>query len=230
MVGTGRRVFDFIVAAMALILVAPLTLIIAIAIYAESGRPVIFSQVRLGQHGRPFRLHKIRKFYHIMLPTGDPQRPPKDRAVTLRDDVRMTRVGSLLARTKLDELPQFWNVMIGNMSIVGPRPESLTFAGCFDGRYRAVLDHRPGIFGPNQVFFRSEWCLYTPEVDPEAFYRTVLFPLKARVDLAYFPRRTMRRDFVWIVRGLCAVLGFQFPRDQQAGLVAAVEAWIRQNA
>jgi lipopolysaccharide/colanic/teichoic acid biosynthesis glycosyltransferase len=221
-VGTGRRVFDVALAAAGLSALTPLMLVIALAIWVESGRPIFFSQVRLGQHGRHFRLHKFRKFRQID--------PVGSLGVTVQDDDRMTRVGRLLAWTKLDELPQFLNIMTGDMSIVGPRPESLAFADCFGERYRAVLDFRPGIFGPNQVFFRSECSLYPGDTDPEAFYRDVLFPLKARADLAYFPRRTARRDLAWIVRGVCAVLGFRFPRKQVPDLVAAVDAWIRQNA
>jgi len=226
-VGTGKRAFDVTVATLALIALAPLIAVITLAICIESGRPVIFSQTRLGQHGRHFRLHKFRKFRHV---AGDGVVVSAGRAVTLRDDQRMTRVGWLLACTKLDEVPQFWNVLVGDMSIVGPRPESLALADCLNSDYQAVLDYRPGIFGPNQVFFRSEWWLYTDDVDPETFYNDVLFPLKVRADLAYFPRQSMGGDLAWIVRGICAVLGFRFPRDQRAGLIAAVEAWIRQKA
>ncbi len=225
---TGRRVFDVTVAAGGLVSLAPLMLLIAFAIWAESGRPIFFSQARLGRHGRHIRLYKFRKFWQAGLPGSAAM--PRDRAVTLRDDDRMTRVGRMLARSKLDELPQFWNVITGDMSIVGPRPESLAFADCFSERYLGVLGFRPGIFGPNQVFFRSEWWLYTDDIDPETFYREVLFPLKARADLAYFPHRTACGDLAWIWRGVCAVLGFRYPRDQGTDLVAAVDHWIRRNA
>lgn len=227
--GTMKRTFDVAVSTLALVALAPLMLIIALATCIESGRPVIFSQIRMGQFGRHFRVYKFRKFRHV---TGDSDGATVSQggAVTLRDDRRMTRVGRLLACTKLDELPQFWNVLTGDMSLVGPRPESFALADCFDRHYQAVLNYRPGIFGPNQVFFRSEWSLYTRDIDPETFYREVLFPLKVRVDLAYFPQGTMRGDLAWIVRGVCAVLGAKFPRDQAAGLIPAVEAWVRQNA
>ena len=225
----ARRTFDLAVAAVGLIILAPLMLVIALAIWSESGRPVFFSQIRLGQHGRHFRLHKFRKFHQVGSSSGRLMTLP-DRAVTLQDDDRTTRVGRLLARSKLDELPQFWNILTGDMSIVGPRPESLAFANCFSDSYRDVLSFRPGIFGPNQVFFRNEWSLYTDVIDPETFYRDVLFPLKARADLAYFPHRTIRHDLAWIFRGVSAVLGIGFPRNQGADLVAAVNLWIRQNA
>lgn len=219
--GAGRRIFDMALAAVGLSLLSPLVLAIAMAVLLEDGRPVFFSQIRLGQHGRRFRLYKFRKFRSD---GGE-----SDLAVTLEDDNRMTRLGRLLARTKLDELPQLWNILIGDMSVVGPRPESLAFASCFEEHYRVVLDFRPGIFGPNQVFFRNEGLLYGSGSDPETFYREVLFPLKARADLAYFQRRTMRGDLAWIARGICAVFGFE-SRRQGRELINAVEDWVRQNA
>jgi lipopolysaccharide/colanic/teichoic acid biosynthesis glycosyltransferase len=221
-IGTGQRLFDVALAAAGLIVLVPLMLLIALAIYIDSGWPILFSQIRLGQHGHHFGLRKFRKFYRVSAAAGN-------RALTLSNDNRMTRVGRLLARTKLDELPQLWNVLAGDMSIVGPRPESLAFADCFDERYRAVLDFRPGIFGPNQVFFRSEGRLYTGVGDPEAFYRRVLFPLKARADLAYFPHRTFRHDLAWISRGVCAIFGYQFSRHHGCDPITAVTAWIGQN-
>jgi hypothetical protein len=116
-------------------------------------------------------------------------------------------VGKLLLRTKLDELPQLWNILNGEMSVVGPRPETPAFADCFGEAYGKVLDYKPGIFGPSQVFFRNEGSLYPNDRDPERFYRDVLFPLKARIDLDYFPHRTMMGDLAWIFRGMLAVFG-----------------------
>jgi lipopolysaccharide/colanic/teichoic acid biosynthesis glycosyltransferase len=193
------RLFDLVVAAAVLVVIAPLMACIAMAILVEDGRPIFFSQVRLSRRGRHFRIYKFRKFYKRGRPAGH--------ALTLKDDPRLTRVGSLLARTKLDELPQLWNVLKGDMSIVGPRPESLNFADCFEGPYRAVLDHKPGIFGPAQAMSRNEGALHRGN-DPEVFYRAVLFPTKARIDLAYYPTRTVMRDIGWIVACALAVLGW----------------------
>jgi lipopolysaccharide/colanic/teichoic acid biosynthesis glycosyltransferase len=91
----------------------------------------------------------------------------------------MTRVGRILERCKLDELPQIWNVLRGDMSIVGPRPETTEFANCFTGRFVQVLDYRPGLFGPNQAIFSRENALYPSDEEPHEFYRNVLFPIKA---------------------------------------------------
>jgi hypothetical protein len=114
----------------------------------------------------------------------------------------MTQVGKVLERTKLDELPQLCNILKGDMSFVGPRPESIHLADLLKREYEKVLDFIPGIFGPNQVKFRNESLLYPPEEDPEQFYRRVLFQQKAENDLAYFPQATMTGDLFWIFKGL----------------------------
>lgn len=144
----------------------------------------------------------------------------------MEDDPRLTAIGRLLARTKLDELPQLWNVLTGEMSIIGPRPESLDFADCFDGPFHSVLEHKPGVFGPNQVIFRDECSLYRERSDPERFYRDILFPLKARVDLSYFANRTFFHDIVWVVRGVFAVFGWSSLVQQGPVLVKEAEDWI----
>jgi lipopolysaccharide/colanic/teichoic acid biosynthesis glycosyltransferase len=209
------RAFDLLVAAPALLALAPLLVLLAAAIWLESGRPIFFSQVRLGREARHFRMHKFRKFRK--------HGPVGGRPLTLEDDPRLTRVGGFLARTKLDELPQLWNILKGEMSIVGPRPESLAFADCFAGPSRAVLDHKPGIFGPSQVLFRSEALFYRERTDPEQFYRTVLFPLKAQIDLAYFGQRTLFRDVAWAVRGALAVFRGSSTPQEAAILVKEAE-------
>ena len=196
-----RRVFDVVVALTGIVCFLPILIPVVLAIRLDSAGPIFYSQNRLGQNGRIFRLYKFRKFHDGS--TG--------RAVTLKNDSRMTRVGRFLERTKIDEVPQLWNVLKADMSIVGPRPETLDFADCFEGVYRGVLDHRPGIFGPNQVYFRNEGALFPEKVDPHAFYRAVLFPAKARIDLGYFPRRSLMQDVVWLFRGVLAVFGLGLP-------------------
>jgi lipopolysaccharide/colanic/teichoic acid biosynthesis glycosyltransferase len=125
----------------------------------------------------------------------------------MRNDSRMSRLGRVLAQTKLDELPQFYNILRGDMSLIGPRPESLEFADCYDASTRAILDHRPGILGPSQVAFRHEGTLFPANADPVAFYREVLFPAKITIDLNYYRNRTLISDFKWMVLGFLAVWG-----------------------
>ena len=215
-----QRGFDCRLALIALICLAPLLAAIATAIWIESGGPVFFSQTRLGKRARRFRRHKFRKF-HMRNQQAGP-------AVTLRDDPRMTRVGRMLERTKLDELPQLWNIVVGEMALVGPRPESLAFADCFAGAYHGVLDHRPGIFGPCQTVFRYESLLYAPGCDPEAFYRSTLFPLKAQLDLTYFSNRNPISDAGWAVRCVLAVFGWSLLPGESMRRLEAVERWVQQ--
>jgi lipopolysaccharide/colanic/teichoic acid biosynthesis glycosyltransferase len=188
-----------IVLLMMLVPIIPLGIVIASAIVIDSGFPIFFSQERLGQYGQRFWLLKFRKFPS----TVGRNTPP----LTLADDPRLTRVGKFLAKTKLDELPQLWNVIRGDMAIVGPRPEVPDFETCFDGRFREVLNHRPGIFGPAQAAFRAEGACYPRDQDPQDFYRAVLFPAKASLDLAYYPSRTIVGDIKWVLRCILAVCG-----------------------
>jgi lipopolysaccharide/colanic/teichoic acid biosynthesis glycosyltransferase len=221
-VAAGRRasMLDRTLALIGLMTLAPLIVLIAITLIVETGFPVFFSQERLGKDGRLFRLYKFRKFRPDI---GTATRP-----VTLAADSRLTRVGRFLERTKLDEIPQLWNIVRGDMAIVGPRPEVPCFADCFAAGDERVLDYLPGILGPSQVAFRDEGALYPSSVDPVVFYRHVLFPAKAELDLAYYPSRTFSRDLMWIARGVLAVLHLE-RRDDVRGrgttmVVPAAEA------
>ena len=189
-----RRTLDILCAGMAALLLAPVMLIVVIAIWIESGGPILFSQLRLGQYGRPFRMYKFRKFAPDCGNHGSP--------LTIEGDDRLTAVGRVLAAGKLDELPQLWNVLRGDMSLVGPRPESLAFTDCFRNGFEKILEHKPGLFGPCQVMFRHESKLFPADVAAVEFYRQVLFPAKAEIDLAYFSRRTLASDLGWILRGV----------------------------
>ncbi len=192
------RAIDVILASLGLVLLSPLLVLIALAIVIESGAPVFFAQTRIARGGRAFRMYKFRKFPASCV-GGCP--------LTMKDDARMTRVGRVLARTKLDEMPQLFNIIRGDMAIVGPRPESMAFADCFTDRMTPLLDYRPGIFGPSQVAFRNECALYPAGQDPVRFYCETLFPAKAALDLAYYPHRTVWTDLLWIGRGILAVFG-----------------------
>jgi lipopolysaccharide/colanic/teichoic acid biosynthesis glycosyltransferase len=216
----ANRFLDLTVALGALLVLAPLMLLLAGAVWGESGKPIFFSQVRLGKDGRHFRVIKYRKFHENKGIAGP--------AVTTDNDARMTRVGKLLAQTKLDELPQLWNVVKGEMSIVGPRPETLDFSDCYDGPFRGVLQYKPGLFGPSQVIFRYESLLYPETCDPHDVYRAILFPTKARIDLAYFPNRSVLLDLVWIARGVWAVLGFSSLPSKNLNQIENVEDFVRR--
>lgn len=196
----ASRCFDLLIAITALVVLSPVFLAVMAAIWIEGGRPLFFAQVRLGRGGRPFVMYKFRKFAAASDTDGCPLTVAKDR--------RLTRVGAFLAATKLDELPQLWNVVRGEMAIIGPRPESMAFADCFRGPFEHVLDFKPGLLGPSQIHFRNECRFYPTGADPTQFYRDVLFPAKAGLDLAYFPTRTLTSDIALLLRGVLAVLGW----------------------
>ena len=198
--GLARRSIDLAVAGAALIVFAPLMLLIAGALLLEGGGSILFAQTRMVAGGQPFRMYKFRKFGVNCDSQG--------LALTVVGDSRMTTVGRFLAATKFDELPQLWNVLKGEMAIVGPRPESMAFADCFRGGLEAVLQYKPGLLGPTQVLFRHEAHFFPRSADPILFYREVMFPAKARLDLSYYPQRTIVSDIVWMARGVLAVVGW----------------------
>jgi len=191
---SGKRIFDISLAVIGLVISAPLLGVIAAMIWLESPGKIIFSQERLGLHGRRFRMYKFRKFPTHMKNDGP--------GLTARNDARMTRVGKVLERTKFDELPQLWNILKGDMAFVGPRPESTKFADLFISEYACILNYVPGIFGPSQVKFRNECELYPAEEDMEEFYRRELFPQKAECDHAYFRKATLFSDIFQILKGI----------------------------
>lgn len=193
-----KRLFDVSLALVGLFFALPIWVLVALAVKLESPGPIFFSQERLGKGGKVFRIRKFRKFPAGWTNVGA--------GVTLSGDARMTRVGRVLEKTKLDELPQLWNIVCGEMSFVGPRPETLRFADLFVGPYRKVLDFTPGVLGPHQVLHRTESDLYPADCDPEAFYRDVIFVQKARMDLEYFSRSTFIDDLLLLVRGVFATV------------------------
>jgi lipopolysaccharide/colanic/teichoic acid biosynthesis glycosyltransferase len=199
--GMARRVFDITLAAVSLIALTPVMVLIAIIIILEDGGPILFRQIRLGVNGQPFGMYKFRKFRSDCGSSGAP--------LTVEGDNRMTKIGRFLAATKLDELPQLWNILKGDMAVVGPRPESMAFADCFQNGYEEILKHKPGLVGPSQVIFRHEAKLYPTDEDPSVFYRRVLFPAKAVLDLAYFSHRTFLSDLVLMMKSALTILNIQ---------------------
>ena len=189
----SKRIFDITLAISLGALLVPVILLVIGIIKVTSPGSVLFRQQRVGQGGRIFYINKFRKF-----PANWGTRGP---GVTLEGDSRMTNVGQFLERTKLDEVPQLWNILVGDMSFVGPRPESLAFSHLYRGEYEAVLDYTPGLFGPNQTRFRNESTMYPAGEDPVEFYERELFPQKAQADIEYFKKSTFLSDLRWMVQG-----------------------------
>jgi lipopolysaccharide/colanic/teichoic acid biosynthesis glycosyltransferase len=200
------RLFDFLVSGLLLLVTAPIFAVVAILIKLDSNGPVFFLQERVGKDWRPFRMFKFRKMYERVGAQGP--------GVTARRDVRVTRVGAWLERTKLDELPQLLNVLLGHMSLVGPRPEIPRFTNVYRQKWDRVLAVKPGILGPNQITHRNEAELYPDECeDPEGFYVESILPGKLDVDAVYAARKSPWYDLWILVRGGWAVLAGMITRD-----------------
>jgi lipopolysaccharide/colanic/teichoic acid biosynthesis glycosyltransferase len=179
----AKRVFDVCVAAIVLALALPLMAVIALAIVVESPGPVFYRARRVGFRGRPLRMLKFRK-----MRVGADGAP-----ITVRGDARLTRVGALLTKTRLDELPQFWHVLTGEMSLVGPRPEDPDLAGCRPDDFRHIVRVRPGITGLSQLAFGDERSIL-PEAEPVDYYVDRLLPHKCTLDRLYATRPTLAGD------------------------------------
>ena len=171
--------------------------LIALAIWSGSGSPVLFRQVRIGRHGKPFRILKFR----TMIPGA-----PACTSVTRAGDPRITPIGAFLRRRKLDELPQIWNVLRGEMGLVGPRADVPGFADRLSGPSRVILEVRPGITGPATLAYRDEEDLLARQPDPERFNADVIYPDKVRINRAYVERLSLKADLLCLVQTVQQVL------------------------
>lgn len=191
-----RRAIDVTASAIGLVVLSPVMAAIAIRIKQDSPGPVIFKQTRVGRHGRPFTIYKFRTMYADQTGT----------AVTAEGDSRVTPVGRKLRAAKLDELPQLANVLIGDMSLVGPRPEVPRYAHQWPETHRRViLAVRPGITDPITYELRDEDAVLARTEDPEQYYEEVLLPRKSGAYASYVGGRTLRQDLTTVVRTLRVV-------------------------
>jgi lipopolysaccharide/colanic/teichoic acid biosynthesis glycosyltransferase len=197
-VGPGRRALDVTVSLTALTLLVPVMLAVAAAVRCTSRGPVLFRQRRVGAGQRPFVLLKFRTM--TVGDTGGPQ-------VTSATDARVTAVGRVLRRSSLDELPQLWNVLRGQMTLVGPRPETIDLAARYPESCRWVLDHVPGLTGPCQIRLRDADCVPSGATDVEAYYLEVLVPERVAVDATYLQSPTVRATLTVMAQTLGYLLG-----------------------
>ncbi len=198
-----KRLLDIAASAAALVLLSPVMALIAVAIWIESGSPLLFSQERIGLRFRPFTLWKFRSM-----------RAGSGPLITAAGDSRVTRVGWFLRRTKLDELPQFWNVLRGDMSLVGPRPEVRRYVDLYRRQYELILSVRPGITDPATIAYRDEELVLAESADPEAAYTEQVLPAKLALSEQYILRWSFIRDIRILGQTLLAVLGSGTARGQ----------------
>jgi len=180
----AARAFDLAICLLLLPAALLVGTITALLIYVDSPGSVFYPSVRVGRYGRTFEMFKFRKM----------RRCARGGPLTMSDDERFTPIGSFLAMTKLDELPQLWNVIKGDMRLVGPRPEVPEFVARYSDEYAEVLTVLPGITGPAAVEYASESHLLALQRDPMRFYEDALMPHKIELDLDYIHTRTLPGD------------------------------------
>lgn len=194
-----KRVFDIFFATVLLLLLFPLLLLFAMAVAFTSPGGAFFRQVRVGKEGDPFRLLKFR----TMRPGSEAQ----GQLTIGGRDPRITGVGYFLRKTKLDELPQLWNVLIGDMSVVGPRPEVPKYVAMYSAEQRAVLSVRPGITGMASINYIDENEMLARSADPERAYIEEVMPAKLALDLKYVKERNFWLDLRIILATVGKVFG-----------------------
>jgi lipopolysaccharide/colanic/teichoic acid biosynthesis glycosyltransferase len=178
------RAFDLLVCLLVLLPVLIVGAITALLIFIDSPGSVFYRSTRVGRGGHPFQMLKFRKM----------RNSAKGGPLTIGEDERFTPIGGFLAMTKLDELPQLWNVIKGDMHLVGPRPEVPEFVERFSTEYVELLSVLPGITGPAAVEYASESHLLSLQQDPIRFYEESIMPRKIEIDLNYIRTRTLRGD------------------------------------
>ena len=192
-----KRFFDIVVAAFALVLLSPLLLGIVLAVRFDSRGPALYRQERVGRHGVPFRIHKFRTM----------RDGAEGLLLTLPGDLRVTRVGAWLRRTRLDELPQLIDVLQGTMSLVGPRPDVPRYVAQYPAALRdRVLAVRPGITDPASLAHLNEAALLARAADPEREYIEHILPLKLQHAADYAEHATLATDLAVLWRTLRALL------------------------
>ena len=193
------RFLEITVAFVAIILLSPVLLIAAIAVKVSSPGPVIFSHMRVGKDGVPFGVHKFRSMTTAPAGSGS--------SLTVGGDNRVTSVGRVLRGSKLDELPQLFNVLFGTMSLVGPRPETADLLEHYPEEAKAVmLSVRPGITDPSSIIFRDEEGELAAQSDPHAYYRDVIIGRKCEMYMDYIPRKSFGFDVKTILQTIVAVI------------------------
>lgn len=190
-----KWIFDRGMALVGLLLLWPVLVVVAVLIKAKMpGGPVLFTQKRVGRHGRLFTMHKFRS---MTVAHGGS-------SVSVAGEARITPLGAVLRKYKLDELPELWDVLIGNMSFVGPRPDVPGYADLLEGENRRILELRPGITGPASLKYRDEEELLAKVDNPVEYNDTVIFPDKVKLNLYYLDHYSFIKDLQMII---CTVLG-----------------------
>jgi lipopolysaccharide/colanic/teichoic acid biosynthesis glycosyltransferase len=194
----AKRLCDIVVALLVLLALLPVFLTVALAIELDSEGPVFFKQQRIGRGFRPFFIYKFRTMVRNAPKLGGP--------ITVGDDPRVTRAGRFLRRFKIDELPQLINVLKGDMSLVGPRPELREYVDAFRGDYEQILAIRPGLTDLASLKFIDEAGLLAQATDPERAYRECVLPEKLALAKQYVRDQSLQLDFLLLARTVRGIL------------------------
>lgn len=196
---SATRIFDGLAALLGLLVLLPFLAVLALLVKLQDGGPVFYRQERVGRGGRPFRIWKFRTMVVDADRVGKP--------LTVGADPRVTRIGAFLRRWKLDELPQLLNVLVGEMGLVGPRPEVPKYVAHYTEAQRAVLALRPGVTDLASIAYRNESELLAGLEDPEGHYLQVILPDKIRINLDYAAKASLGRN----LKVILATLGLMDP-------------------
>lgn len=198
-----KFIFDRLMALIGVLVLWPVLLVVAVLIRIKMpGGPVIFKQKRVGRNGKLFTMYKFRS-----MTVGH-----RGSSVSVAGESRITPLGAKLRHYKLDELPELWNVLLGDMSFVGPRPDVPGYADQLKGEDREVLKLRPGITGPASLKYRDEEDLLAKQADPQKYNDEVIFPDKVRINLYYLHHYSFIKDIEMI---FCTVLGRRMKYDNE---------------
>ncbi|MCK5028103.1 MAG: sugar transferase [Bacteroidales bacterium] len=179
-----KEIFDYVVATVFIILISPILFIIIIIVLFSMGWPVIYSQKRIGQNGKIFLLHKFRTMKKVH----------SDTTVAAKEQSRITKTGAFLRKTKLDELPELWNIIRGDMSFVGPRPDVPGYADKLNDVDKVILQLKPGLTGAASLKYMDEEEILQKQSDPQKYNDDVIFPDKVRINKEYMKRWSMLLD------------------------------------
>ena len=183
-----KRGFDIVASVFGLVVLSPVFVVIALVIKIRTPGPVMFRQVRTGRYGKPFVINKFR----TMVPEDDGD------SISIKGQSRITKPGAFLRKYKLDELPELWNVLKGDMSFVGPRPDLPEYTSRLNDEERLILNLRPGITGPATLKYSNEEELLAGVSDPVKYNETVIWPDKVRINVEYCKKRSFLGD-IWII-------------------------------
>lgn len=193
-----KRFFDFLFAFVGIIILSPILIIISILIKVSSSGDILYTQIRVGRNNKDFLIYKFRTMYVNAENKG---------LLTVGGrDPRITKIGYYLRKSKLDELPQLFNVLKGDMSFVGPRPEVRFFVNLYSENQKKILRVRPGITDVASIEFRNENEILEKQANPQKYYIDVIMPKKISINLTYLENRNLIKDFFVVLKTFNAIL------------------------